>query len=78
MCIVEYTLVKRPFVCPDCDKKFSTKSSWDRHGKIHTGEKPPTDEVSSVGKDGHGDIDMGENKIFGSSVSCTGNEESSI
>ena len=30
-----------------------------------------------VVKDGHGDIDMGANELFDSSVSCTGNEESS-
>ena len=30
-----------------------------------------------VGKDGHGDIDMGANELFDSSVSCTGNEKSS-
>ena len=30
-----------------------------------------------VGKDGHEDIDMGANKLLDSSVSCTGNEESS-
>ena len=30
-----------------------------------------------VGEDGHGDIDMSANKLFNSSESCTGNEESS-
>ena len=30
-----------------------------------------------VGKDGHGDMNMGAKKPYDSSVSCTGNEESS-
>ena len=80
---------EKPLVCPDCDKKFSNKSRLNRHFKIHTGERPHTDEVSFVpndhnmtgsvivGEDDHGDIDMGAYELFDSSVSCTGNEESS-
>ena len=71
------------------NKKSSNESSFARHEIKHTGDKPHTDEVSFVpndfnmtgsvivGKDGHGDIDMDENKLFDSSASCTGNEESS-
>ena len=107
---------EKPFVCPDCDKKFKYKSSlnvhrrihtegtlyaspgckrFPKHRKIHTGGKPLTDEVSSVpiecnmtgsassgncaivGKDDHGDMDMGANKPYDSSISCTGIERSS-
>ena len=75
--------------CSVYKKKSSNKTSFDRHEIKHTGDKPHTGEVSSVpndfnmtgsaivGKDGHEDIDMGANKLFDSSVSCTGNEESS-
>ena len=76
--------------CSGRNKRASYKSSFDRHEIKHTGDKPHTDEASSVpndfnmtgsvivDKDGHGDIDMGANKLFDSSVSCTGNEESSL
>ena len=69
-----------------CKKKFSSGSKFYRHREKPTGEKPHTDEVSFVpnnhnttgsvivGKDGHGDIDMGANELFDSSVS---HEESS-
>ncbi|KAJ7288013.1 hypothetical protein C8J57DRAFT_1214245 [Mycena rebaudengoi] len=30
---------KRRYVCPDCDKAFSTSSHLGRHAKVHTGEK---------------------------------------
>jgi hypothetical protein len=30
---------KRRYVCPDCDKAFSTSSHLGRHSKVHTGEK---------------------------------------
>ena len=80
---------EKPFVCSDCDRTFKLSGNLNKHRKIHTGEKLHTDEVSIfpndhnmtgsaiVGKDGHGDIDMGANELFDSSVSCTGNEESS-
>ena len=42
---------EKTFVCPDCDKKFSFKSSLNRHFKIHTGEQPHTTEMSIVPND---------------------------
>ncbi|KAJ7784281.1 hypothetical protein B0H16DRAFT_292729 [Mycena metata] len=30
---------KRRYVCPDCDKAFSTSSHLGRHSRVHTGEK---------------------------------------
>ncbi|KAJ7131688.1 hypothetical protein C8R43DRAFT_895649 [Mycena crocata] len=32
------TSTKR-YVCPDCDKAFSTSSHLGRHSRVHTGEK---------------------------------------
>ena len=90
---------EKPFACPDCDKKFSNKSSLDRHRSIvHSGEKLHTDdevpvvpdEGKTTGSDsssnrvivgkagGHCGVDMSENKIFDSSIPCSGDEESSI
>ena len=31
---------EKPFVCPDCDKKFTHSGNLDVQRKIHTGEKP--------------------------------------
>ncbi|KAJ7029280.1 hypothetical protein C8F04DRAFT_963154 [Mycena alexandri] len=30
---------KKRYVCPDCEKAFSTSSHLGRHSRVHTGEK---------------------------------------
>ena len=58
---------------PDADEKpfVPSENEWNMTGSASSGN------CVIVGEDGHGDIDMGANKIFDSSISCAGNEESS-
>ncbi|PRP88711.1 specific RNA polymerase II transcription factor [Planoprotostelium fungivorum] len=31
---------EKPFICPECDKRWNTKSALNQHIRSHTGEKP--------------------------------------